>query len=120
VGTSAERPRGRGRTNPLATPRRSTSQGHRARTKQAHEPNDHYDDYEDISSDSLANFMLRPSMPPRLATQMGIMKMVDYKSGTHNVYKERYSDPTQWQKEFDADIRFWLKFNVDLYESVIL
>jgi hypothetical protein len=36
------------------------------------------------------------------------------------VYKERYTDPTQWQKEFDADIRFWLKFNADWYESVIL
>jgi hypothetical protein len=51
---------------------------------------------------------------------MGILKMVDYKSGTHNVYKERYSNPALWQKEFDADIRFWLKFNSDWYESVIL
>jgi hypothetical protein len=50
--------------------------------------------------------VLRPSKPPRLSTQMGILKMVDYKSRTHNVYKERYSDPAQWQKEFDADIRF--------------
>jgi hypothetical protein len=51
---------------------------------------------------------------------MGILKMVDYKSGSHNVYKERYTNPTLWQKEFDADIRLWLKFNVDRYESVIL
>jgi hypothetical protein len=36
------------------------------------------------------------------------------------VYKERYSDPTLWQKEFDADICFWLKFNADWYEFVIL
>jgi hypothetical protein len=50
---------------------------------------------------------------------MGILKMVDYKSGTHN-YKERFSDPALWQKKFDADIRFWLKFNADWYESVIL
>jgi hypothetical protein len=28
--------------------------------------------------------------------------------------------PLYWQKEFDADIRFWLKFNADWYESVIL
>jgi hypothetical protein len=110
VGTGSQRPRGHGRTNPSAAPRLSTSQGHRARTKQAHEPNDHYDDYEDISLDSLADFVLRPSKSPRSATTMGILKMVDYKSGTHNVYKERYSDPAQWQKEFDADIRFWLKF----------
>jgi hypothetical protein len=87
VCTDAQRPRSRGRTNPPATPRRSTSQGHCARTKQAHEPDDHYDDYEDISLDSLADFMLRPSVPPRLATTMGIMKMVDYKSGTHDVRK---------------------------------
>jgi hypothetical protein len=31
-----------------------------------------------------------------------------------------YTDPAQWQKEFDADIRFWLKFNADWYEFVIL
>jgi hypothetical protein len=83
-------------TNPLAAPHRSTSQGHRARTKQAPESDEHYDDYEDISLESLANFVLRPLVPPCPATTMGIMKMVDYKSGTHNVYKERYSDPAQW------------------------
>jgi hypothetical protein len=38
----------------------------------------------------------------------------------HNVYKERYSDPALWQKEFDVDIRFWLKFNTNCYESMIL
>jgi hypothetical protein len=40
-------------------------------------------------------------------------KMVDYKSGSLDVYKERYSDPALCQKEFDADILFWLKFNID-------
>jgi hypothetical protein len=92
VATSAQRPHGRGRTIPLAAPRRSTSQGHCECTKQAHEPDEHYDDYEDISLDTLADFVLRPSHPHRLATQMGIMKMIDYKSGTHDVYKQRYSD----------------------------
>jgi hypothetical protein len=51
---------------------------------------------------------------------MGILKKVDYTRGSHNVYKERYTDPALWQKEFYADIRFWLKFNADWYESVIL
>jgi hypothetical protein len=51
---------------------------------------------------------------------MGILKMVDYTRGSHNVYKKRYIDPALWQKKFDADIRFWLKFNADWYESVIL
>jgi hypothetical protein len=120
VGASTQGPRGRGRTNPPTAPRQSKRQGHRARTKQAHQPDDHYDDYEDISLDTLSSFILRPSIPPRPATQMGIVKMVDYTSGSHNVYKERYTDPTLWQKEFDADIRFWLKFNADWYESVIL
>jgi hypothetical protein len=46
VGTSAQHPRGRGRTVPLAAPRRSTDPDHRARSKQAHAPDDHYDDYE--------------------------------------------------------------------------
>jgi hypothetical protein len=53
VGASTQGPRGRGHTNPPAAPRRSTGQGHRARTKQAHQPDDHYDDYEDISLDTL-------------------------------------------------------------------
>jgi hypothetical protein len=48
------------------------------------------------------------------------MKMVDYTKGTHNVYKERYTDPALFQKEFDSDIRFWLHFHADWYESVIL
>jgi hypothetical protein len=120
VGASAQGPRGRGRTNPPAAPRRSTSQGHRARTKQAHQLDDHYDDYEDISLDTLSTFVLSPSRPPRPATTMGILKKVDYTGGSHNVYKERYTDPALWQKEFDVDIRFWLKFNADWYETVIL
>jgi hypothetical protein len=93
VGTGAQHPRGRGHPNPPTAPRRSTGQGHRARTKQAHQPDDHYDDCEDISLDSLSTFILRPSLPPRPATQMGILKMVDYTRGSHIVYKERYTDP---------------------------
>jgi hypothetical protein len=120
VGTGAQHPHGRGHPNPPAAPHRSTGQGHCARTKQAHQPDDHYDDYEDISLDSLSTFVLRPSLHPLPATQMGILKMVDYTRGSHNVYKERYTDPALWQKEFDADIRFWLKFNANCYESVIL
>jgi hypothetical protein len=120
VGTSAQGPHGRGRLNPPTAPRRSIGQGHRARTKQAHQPDDHYDDYEDISLDSLSTFVLRPSRPPRPTTQMGILKKVDYTRGSHNMYKERYTDPALWQKEFDVDIRFWLKFNANWYESVIL
>jgi hypothetical protein len=106
VGARTQGPRGCGCTNPPAAPRRSTGQGHRAHTKQAHQPDDHYDDYEDISLDTLSTFILRPSVPPRPATQMGILKMVYYTRGSHNVYKERYNDPTMWQKEFDANIRF--------------
>jgi hypothetical protein len=98
VGTSAQHPHGSGRTVPPAAPRRSTEQGHRAHSKQAHAPDDHYDDYEDISMDTLAQFVLRPSIPPRPAIH-GIQKMVDYKSGTHDVYKERYSYPALYQKE---------------------
>jgi hypothetical protein len=120
VGASAQGPRGHGRSNPPAAPCRSTGQGHRARTKQAHQPDDHYDDYEDISMDTPSTFVLRPSQPPRSATTMGIVRMVDYTRGSHNVYKERYTDPALWQKEFDADIQFWLKFNADWYKSVIL
>jgi hypothetical protein len=70
--------------------------------------------------DTLSTFVLRPSKPPRLATTRGILKKVDYTRGSYNVYKERHTDPALWQKEFDADIRFWLKFNADWYESVIL
>jgi hypothetical protein len=51
---------------------------------------------------------------------MGILKTVDYTRGSHDVYKERYTDPALWQKEFDADIWFWLKLNAHWYETVIL
>jgi hypothetical protein len=37
--------------------------------------------------------MMITSIPPRPTTQMGIVKMVYYTRGSHNVYKERYSDP---------------------------
>jgi hypothetical protein len=120
LGSRTQGPRGLGHTNPPAAPRQSKGQGNQARTKQAHQPDDHYDDYEDISLDTLSSFILRPSVPPRPTTQMGILKMVDYTRGSHNVYKERYTDPALWQKDYDADIRFWLKFNADWYESVIL
>jgi hypothetical protein len=120
VGTSAQGPHRCGRSNPPTAPRRSTGKGHRACTKQTHQPDDHYDGYEDISLDTLSTFVLRPSRPPHPATMMGILRMVDYTHGSHNVYKERYNDPALWQKEFDSDIRFWLKFNADWYESVIL
>jgi hypothetical protein len=43
--------------------------------------------------ETLSSFILRPSIPPRPATQMGVVRMVDYTRGSHNVYKERYSDP---------------------------
>jgi hypothetical protein len=43
--------------------------------------------------ETLSSFILRPSIPPRPTTQMGIVRMVDYTRGSHNVYKERYSDP---------------------------
>jgi hypothetical protein len=46
--------------------------------------------------DTLSSFILRPSVPPRPATQMGILKMLDYTRGSHNVYKERYTDPALW------------------------
>jgi hypothetical protein len=96
VGASPQGPHGCGRTNPPAAPHQSKGQGHRARTKKAHQPDDHYDDYEDISLDTLSSFILRPSVPPRPATQMGILKMLDYTRGSHNVYKERYTDPALW------------------------
>jgi hypothetical protein len=37
---------------------------------------------------------------------MRIVRMVVYTRGSHNVYKEGYTDPALWQKEFDADIQF--------------
>jgi hypothetical protein len=48
--------------------------------------------------DTLSTFVLRPSRPPHPATMMGILRMVDYTHGSHNVYKERYNDPALWQK----------------------
>lgn len=64
VGKVAQHPRGRGDTNPPPAPHHSTEQSRRARTKHAHKPDSHYDDYLDISLDTLENFILRPQKPP--------------------------------------------------------
>jgi hypothetical protein len=43
--------------------------------------------------ETLSSFILWPSIPPRPATQMGIVRMVDYTRGSHNVYKEGTPTP---------------------------
>jgi hypothetical protein len=93
VDTDSQHPCSRGCTNPLAAPRRSTEQGHHDRNKHAHPPDAHYDDYEDISLVTLANFSLRPSIPPRPGVD-SVMHMVDYTKVIHDIYRERYTDPS--------------------------
>jgi hypothetical protein len=102
VGKVPQHPRGHGDTNPPPAPHHSTEQSRRARTKHAHKPDSHYDDYLDISLDTLENFILRPQKPPCA----GIVRMEDYTKGSHDIYTLRYDDPAQYQKEFDIDPRF--------------
>lgn len=122
-----ERSRGRGRPNPMAgsrartpAPGQGSSQGqgpYRARTKHAYTPDSHYDDYSDLNISNLAHMVLRPSPPPRTENTVA---MVNYMKGGHDVYALRYDDPSKYTKEFLWDIRFWLRFNADWYDSVIL
>jgi hypothetical protein len=45
---------------------------------------------------------------------------VDYKKGKHDIYALRYDDPSEYAKEQQGDVRFWMNFHADWYSSVIL
>jgi hypothetical protein len=45
---------------------------------------------------------------------------VDYKKGKHDIYALRYDDPSEYAKEQQGDVRFWMNFHADWYASVIL
>jgi hypothetical protein len=45
---------------------------------------------------------------------------VDYKKGKHDIYALRYDDPSEYAKERQGDVRFWMNFHADWYALVIL
>jgi hypothetical protein len=49
---------------------------------------------------------------------MGV-PLVDYKKGKYDIYAKRYDDPSQYAKEQNEGIHFWMWFHADWYESVI-
>jgi hypothetical protein len=45
---------------------------------------------------------------------------VDYTKGKHDLYALRYDDPSEYAKEQQWDVCFWMNFHADWYASVIL
>jgi hypothetical protein len=45
---------------------------------------------------------------------------VDYTKGKHDLYAKRYDNPSRYDKEQQGDVRFWMNFHADWYDSVIL
>ena len=45
---------------------------------------------------------------------------MNYTKGKHNFYNLRYDHPRDYPKEMQGNERFWLWFQADWYESVIM
>jgi hypothetical protein len=48
------------------------------------------------------------------------IRPTNYTKGNHDFYAKRYDDPSRYDKEQQGDVRFWLNFHADWYDSVIL
>lgn len=81
----------------------------------------HLDDNEAINLDALKMVILRMKKPTRRERpSFTPVHPVDYMKGRHDVRVLRYDDPSKYEKAFFGDVRFWLRFHADWYESVIL
>ena len=109
--------RARGRGKPSAAARSSHTP--RPHMKNASALGAHLDDNEAINLDALKTVILRMKKPTR-RERPGFTPThpVDYMKGRHDVRVLTYDDPSKY--EFFGDVRFWLRFHADWYESVIL
>jgi hypothetical protein len=48
------------------------------------------------------------------------VRPTDYTKGKHDLYALRYDDPSRYAKEQQGNVRFWMNFHADQYDSVIL
>ena len=111
-----KRAQGRGRPDPQAT----SGHGSRARMKRASAPGPQGDD-EGESLQYLEQMMLRITRPTRLThPSYNAHSMKNYNKGKHNLYDLRYDNLSDYPKEMHGDQRFWLWFQADWYESVIM
>ena len=102
-------------------PHAQSGQGSRARMKRASAPSSQDDDEEEISLDFLEHMVLRISRPHRTTpSDYNGHRMKNYTKGKHNFYNLRYENPRRYAKEMTGDQRFWLWFQADWYESVIM
>jgi hypothetical protein len=73
------------------------------------------------SIEYLGRIILRMRCPIRLTTsQFNGTCPVNYKKGKHDIYALRYDDPSEYGKERQGDVRFWMNFHADWCASVIL
>jgi hypothetical protein len=54
------------------------------------------------------------------ASQYNGTHLVDYTKGKHDLYALRYGDPSEYVKEKQGDVHFWMNFHADWYALVIL
>jgi hypothetical protein len=87
--------------------------------KRTSAPDSHMSGGESI--EYLERIILRMQPPIRLiAAQFNGTRLVDYKKGKHDIYALRYDDPSEYGKEQQGDVRFWMNFHANWYASVIL
>jgi hypothetical protein len=107
---------GCGRRNPQGT----SAHGAHPRMKCISASGSHMSDAGE-SIEYLERIILRMKPPIRgTAPQYNGTRPVDYTKGKHDLYALRYDDPSEYAKEQQGDVRFWMSFHVDWYASVIL
>jgi hypothetical protein len=110
------RSRGHERPNPHGT----SAHGAHPCMKRTFAPATHMSDAGE-SIEYLERIILRMQPPIRLTvSQFNGTCLVDYKKGKHDIYALRYDDPSEYAKEQQGDVRFWMNFHADWYSSVIL
>jgi hypothetical protein len=100
---------GRGRPNPQGT---STHSAHPC-MKRTSTLGSHTSDAGE-SIEYPERIILRMNPPIReTAPQYNGTRPVDYTKGKHDLYALRYDDPSEYAKEQQGDVRFWMNFHAD-------
>jgi hypothetical protein len=73
------------------------------------------------SLEYLERIIIRMQAPIRqIGMQYNRVHPTDYTKGKHDLYALMYDDPSRYAKEQHGNVRFWMNFHADWYDSVIL
>jgi hypothetical protein len=73
------------------------------------------------SIEYLERIILWMQPPIRQTTpQYNRTRLVDYTKGKNDLYALKYDDPSEYGKEQQGDICFWMNFHANWYASVVL